>query len=98
MRNKYFLTKLNEYFFDSVILVFSDGVVLVFYDSVVLVFSDRLGSLARTCNVATDRLVYKDVRGLSTTEPCPRAQIWGRIKPIILAHQQALPSTSRWLS
>ena len=29
----------------------------------------QLGSLARTCNVATDRLVYQDVRGLSTTEP-----------------------------
>ena len=30
------------------------------------------GSLARTCNVATDRLVYQDVRGLSATEPCRR--------------------------
>ena len=39
------------------------------------------GSLARTCNVATDRLVYQDVRGLSATEPCPKARIWGRIKP-----------------
>ena len=37
------------------------------------------GSLARTCKVATDRLVYQDVRGLSATEPCPKAQIWGRI-------------------
>ena len=25
--------------------------------------------LARSCNVATDRLVYHDVRGLSATEP-----------------------------
>ena len=38
------------------------------------------GSLARTCNVATDRLVYQDVCGLSATEPCPKAQIWGSIK------------------
>ena len=37
--------------------------------------------LARTCNVATDRLVYQDVHGLSATEPCLRARIWGRIKP-----------------
>ena len=46
-------------------------------------FANQLqpGSLARTCNVTTDRLVYQDVRGLSATEPCPRAQIWGRIKP-----------------
>ena len=34
-----------------------------------------------TCNVATDRLVYQDIRGLSATEPCPRARIWGHIKP-----------------
>ena len=33
------------------------------------------GSLARSCNVATDRLVYQDVRGLSTTEPCPRSDL-----------------------
>ena len=39
------------------------------------------GSLARTCNVATGRLVYQDVRGLSATEPCPKAWIWGCIKP-----------------
>ena len=29
----------------------------------------KIGSLARSCDVATDRLVYQDVRGLSTTEP-----------------------------
>ena len=59
------------------------------------------GSLARTCNVATDRLVYQDVRGLSATEPCPRARIWGRMKPkdngtpreLGLGTKQALPST-----
>ena len=44
-------------------------------------FGKMLGSLARTCNVATDRLVYQDVCGLSATEPCPKAQIWGSIKP-----------------
>ena len=38
----------------------------------------QLGSLARTCNVATDRLVYQDVLGLFATEPCPRARIWGQ--------------------
>ena len=27
------------------------------------------GSLARSCNFATNRLVYQDVRGLSATEP-----------------------------
>ena len=26
------------------------------------------GSLARSCNVATDRLVYQDLHGLSATE------------------------------
>ena len=40
----------------------------------------KLGSLARTCNVATDRLFYQDVRGLSAAEPCPKARIWDRIK------------------
>ena len=39
------------------------------------------GSLARTSNVATDRLVYQDVRGLSATEPCPRLWIGGRTMP-----------------
>jgi hypothetical protein len=39
------------------------------------------GELALSCNVATDRLVNYDVRGLSTTEPCSKAWIWGRIKP-----------------
>ena len=39
------------------------------------------GSLARTCNVATDRLVYQDVRGLSATEPCPGLRIGGRTMP-----------------
>ena len=39
------------------------------------------GSLAGICNVATDRLVYQDVRGLSATEPCVKARIWGCIKP-----------------
>jgi hypothetical protein len=39
------------------------------------------GELALSCNVATDRLVYQDVRDLSTTEPCSKALIWGRIKP-----------------
>ena len=37
------------------------------------------GSLARSCNVATDRLVciwYQDVCGLSATEPRPGGQIW----------------------
>ena len=28
-------------------------------------------------NVATDRLVYQDVRGLSAAEPCLRGRIWG---------------------
>jgi hypothetical protein len=37
--------------------------------------------LALSCNVATDRLVYEDVRGLSTTETCSKAWIWGCIKP-----------------
>ena len=31
--------------------------------------------------VANDRLVYQDVCGLSATEPCLRARIWGCIKP-----------------
>ena len=39
------------------------------------------GSLARTCNVATDRLVYQDVLGLSATEPCPGLQIGGLSMP-----------------
>ena len=37
--------------------------------------------MARTCNVATDRLVYHDVRGLSATEPGPGLQISGRTMP-----------------
>ena len=41
--------------------------------------------LARTCNVATDRLVYQDVRlyvrGLSATEPCRGFRIGGRTMP-----------------
>ena len=39
------------------------------------------GELALSCNVATDRLVYEDVRGLSATEPCREFRIWGCIKP-----------------
>ena len=39
------------------------------------------GSLARTCNVATDRLVYQDVRGLSATEPCRGFRIGGCTMP-----------------
>ena len=39
------------------------------------------GSLARTCNVATDRLVYQDVCGLSATEPCLGLRIGGRTMP-----------------
>ena len=37
--------------------------------------------MARSCNVATDRLVYQDVSGLSATEPCPRGWIWASTKP-----------------
>ena len=41
------------------------------YISVILsYYQDQSGSLARSCNVATDRLVYQDVCGLSATEPC----------------------------
>ena len=39
-----------------------------------------LGSLARSCNVATDRLVYQDARGLSAAETCPGFRIGGRTK------------------
>ena len=38
-------------------------------------------SLARTCNVATDRLVYQYVNGLSATEPFPGLRIGGRTMP-----------------
>ena len=40
-----------------------------------------LGSLVRSCNVTTDRLVYQDVHGMSATEPCPKGRIWGCTKP-----------------
>ena len=45
------------------------------------IIGKMLGSLARSCNVVTDRLVYQDVRGLSATETRPSVRIWGRIKP-----------------
>jgi len=38
------------------------------------------GSLARTCNVATDRLGQRDARGLSAIDPRPRLRIRVRIK------------------
>ena len=41
----------------------------------------KLGSLARSCNVATDGLVYQDVCGLSPAESCPGFRIGGRTKP-----------------
>ena len=37
--------------------------------------------MARSCNVATDRLVYQDIRGLSAKEPCLKGRIWGCTKP-----------------
>ena len=57
---------------------FSRSVVIKHINSVQYL---KPGSLARTCNVATDRLVYEDVRGLSATETCPGIQIQGRTKP-----------------
>ncbi len=46
-----------------------------------LVQTSWLGSLARSCNVATDRLVYQDARGLSAAETWLGFRIGGRTKP-----------------
>ena len=41
-----------------------------------------IGNLAGIIGkIATDRLVYEDVRGLSATETCPGIQIQSRTKP-----------------
>ena len=37
------------------------------------------GSLARTCNVASDRLLYQDVHGFSATESCPQQNLVQRL-------------------
>ena len=52
-----------------------------FLQTILLVNFYFLGSLARTCNVPTDRLVYQDVRGLSATESCPGLRIGSRTMP-----------------
>ena len=44
------------------------------------IIGKRLGSLARSFNVATDRLVYQDAHGLSAAETCPGFRIGGRTK------------------
>ena len=40
----------------------------------------KLGVLAHSCNLATERLGHLDVRGLSATDPRPRLRINVRIK------------------
>ena len=40
----------------------------------------QLGVLAHSCNLATERLGHRDVRGLSATDPRPRPWINVRIK------------------
>ena len=56
------------------------------------------GSLARSCNVATDRLVYQDVCGLSATEPCRGLGFGAALSPRMLGCCKAGPVGSWALS